>query len=129
MDSEQWLMVALVAAGGAIGSVARYGLSGLLTRGSFPWGTFFVNFSGTLLLALVFFLFLQGGHLDAGLRVFLFVGVFGGYTTFSTFGLETVNLFAEGQLAWAAVNVVLNAGLCLGGAFVGRAVGLWLGGA
>ncbi len=128
MDATGLRMVAYVAVGGALGSVLRYLVSGLLTRGSFPWGTFAVNFSGTFLLALLFFAFLQGGHLDASLRVFLFIGVFGGYTTFSTFGLETVNLFSEGQLLLAGANVLLNAGLCLGGAFLGRALGLLLGG-
>lgn len=128
MDWNQARLVGLVAAGGAIGSVVRYLVSGWLTRGSFPWGTFVVNFSGTFLLSLIFFSFLQGTGLSPEIRTFLFVGFFGGYTTLSTFGVETVSLFVEGQLAYAAANVLLNAGVCLLGAFGGRAVGIGLGG-
>jgi fluoride exporter len=128
MDLNDLRWVGLVAIGGAVGSVARYGISGLLTRGGFPWGTFAVNFAGTFLLCLLFFAFLQGGHIPTDVRTLLFIGVFGGFTTFATFGLETVTLVAEGQAGLAAVNVALNAGGCLGGAFLGRAAGLLLGG-
>lgn len=121
-------LIALVAAGSALGGVARYGVSGLLTRKDFPWGTFAVNFSGTFLLALLFFLFLAGGYLSPELRTFLFIGIFGGYTTFSTFGVETVSLLREGQMWLAGANVFLNAGLCLGGALLGAALGTWMGG-
>lgn len=129
MDAAQVRLVTLVAAGGALGSIARYGVTGLLTRGDFPWGTFAVNFTGTLLLTLLFFVVLGRGYLDPQVRTFLFVGVFGGYTTFSTFGLETVNLFRSGQYWFAAANVSLNGGLCLGGAFAGAVLGTLLGGA
>jgi len=129
MDPDQVRLVGLVAAGGALGTVARYGVTGWVTRGDFPWGTFAVNFSGTFLLAVLFFLFLGRGYLDPDLRTFLFIGIFGGYTTFSTFGLETVNFLRAGQFWLAGVNVSLNAGLCLLGAIVGAAVGVFLGGA
>lgn len=128
MDANQLRIVALVAAGGAVGTLARYGVTGLLTRGDFPWGTFAVNFSGTFLLALLFFLVLGRGYLAPELRTFLFVGVFGGYTTFSTFGLETVSFLRSGQYWLASVNVGLNAGVCLLGAVAGAAVGVALGG-
>lgn len=128
MDTTELRLVALVAAGGALGSVLRYGVTGLLTKGDFPWGTFAVNFVGTFLLSMMFFTFLQGGYLSPETRALVFLGVFGGFTTFSTFGLETVNLFSEGQYLLAGANVLLNAGLCLGGAFAGRAIGLLLGG-
>ncbi len=128
MDANQVKLLALVAAGGALGTVARYGVTGLLTRGNFPWGTFAVNFSGTFLLALMFFLFLDRGYLDPNVRTFLFIGVFGGFTTFSTFGLETVNLLRSGQYWLAGVNVSLNGGLCLIGAVAGAALGATWGG-
>lgn len=127
MDISQARLVALVAVGGAIGSVLRYGVTGVLTTRDFPWGTFVVNFTGTFLLALLFFAFLQGGSLPPGLRTFLFIGIFGGYTTFSTFGLETISLYAEGQPLLAGANILLNAGLCLVGAYLGRAAGLAVG--
>jgi fluoride exporter len=128
MDLAEARLVALVAAGGAIGSVARYGVSGFLTRGDFPWGTFAVNLTGTFLLSLLFFVSLGRGFLSSDARTFLFVGVFGGYTTFSTFGLETVELVRAGTPALGALNFMLNAGVCLGGAFLGAVLGLWLGG-
>lgn len=129
MDGDQVWLVALVAAGGALGSVVRYLASGFVTRGDFPWGTFFVNVTGSFTLALLFFLALQRGILSADLRSLVFIGVFGGYTTMSTFSLETVTMFADGQWTWALGNVFLNGGLCVAGAFLGRAVGLFLGAA
>ncbi len=128
MDANELRLIGLVAAGGAIGTVARYGLTGLLTRGDFPWGTFAVNLSGTFFLAFLFFLFLGRGYLDPELRTFLFVGVFGGYTTLSTFGLETVHFLRSGQYWLAGVNVSLNGGLCLLGAVAGATLGTMLGG-
>lgn len=129
MNEGQLELVALVATGGAIGSVARYGLSGLLSRGDFPWGTFAVNLTGTFFLAFLYFLSLGRGLLSSNVRTFLFVGFFGGYTTFSTFGLETVNLARGGSPTLALWNFVLNAGFCVLGAFLGALVGLWMGGA
>lgn len=128
MDYTQARLVALVAVGGALGSVARYGLSGYLTRGDFPWGTFAVNLTGTFLLSLLFFYSLGRGNLTSEARTFLFVGVFGGYTTFSTFGLETVEQFRGGQPLLGLLNLFLNAGVCVAGAFLGALLGLWLGG-
>ena len=128
MDANEVRLLALVAGGGAIGTVARYGVTGLLTRGDFPWGTFAVNFSGTFLLALLFFLVLGRGYLAPELRTFLFVGIFGGYTTFSTFGLETVTFLRQGQFGAAGLNIGLNAGLCLAGAVAGAILGASLGG-
>ncbi len=128
MDTHQLRLVLLVAAGGAIGSVARYGVAGSLDRASFPWGTFVVNLSGTFLLAFFFFLFLQRGAIPSDGRTFLFVGVFGGYTTFSTFGLETVTLFRSGTPLLGLLNIGLNGGVCLLGAFLGAAMGVLAGG-
>lgn len=127
MDATQVRLVALVGLGGALGSIARYGVSGFLTRGDFPWGTFAVNFTGTFLLALAYFASLDRGYLSADFRTFLFIGVFGGYTTFSTFGLETTVLLREGQAWLAGINVFLNAGLCVAGAVAGAALGVYLG--
>lgn len=127
MDATQVRLVALVGLGGALGSIARYGVSGFLTRGDFPWGTFAVNFSGTFLLALIYFASLDRGYLSTDFRTFLFIGVFGGYTTFSTFGLETTALLREGQTLLAGVNLFLNAGLCVAGAIVGASLGVYLG--
>ncbi len=128
MNQTQFLLLVLVALGGAGGSVLRYMVQGWLTRGDFPWGTLAVNVSGTFLLALTFFSFLAGGGLSAEARALLFFGVFGGYTTMSSFGLETISLLGDGRYLVASANVLLNVGLCLGGAILGRAVGLWIAG-
>lgn len=126
MDASEIRLVVLVAIGGAIGSVLRYGVSGILNQSYFPWGTFAVNFSGTFLLALFFFVLPGQAGWAAAARAFTFAGLFGGYTTFSTFGVETVELVRVGSLRLAALNVGLNGGVCLAGAFAGAAVGLLL---
>ena len=90
--------VLLVAAGGAIGAAARY-LAGLwiVARlgAGFPWGNFFVNATGSFLIGIILVL-VQGGALPAGARLFLAVGVLGGYTTFSSFSYETLQLLSGG---------------------------------
>ena len=90
--------VLLVATGGAIGAAARY-LAGLwiVSRlgAGFPWGTFFVNVTGSFLIGIVLVL-VQAGTLPAGARLFLAVGILGGYTTFSSFSYETLQLLADG---------------------------------
>jgi CrcB protein len=128
MDSGELKLLLLVAAGGAIGSALRYLVQGYVTKGDFPWGTFVVNFVGSFLIALLFFYWSQGQDVSPVARAFLFIGIFGGFTTLSSFSLETVNLVQEGQLLWAVGNIALNGGLCVVGAFAGRAVGLLFGG-
>ena len=90
--------VLLVAAGGAIGAAARYlvGLWIVSRLGTgFPWGTFFVNATGSFLIGIILVL-VEGGALPAGARLFLAVGILGGYTTFSSFSYETLQLLACG---------------------------------
>jgi fluoride exporter len=128
VDANQVRLVALVALGGAIGTVARYGVSGWLSPGPFPWGTFAVNFTGTFLLAVLFFFSAGRGYLPPDVRTFLFIGVFGGYTTYSTFGLETTSMLRAGELGSATLNILLNGGVCLVGAVVGAMIGAGLGG-
>jgi fluoride exporter len=126
MDGTELRLIGLVAVGGAIGSVARYGITGIFP-GNFPWGTFTVNLTGCFLLGLFYYLSLGRGLLSPDARAFLFIGTFGGYTTFSTFGLETVNLFRGSNPLLAAFNVGLNGGVCVMGAFLGAALGLLIG--
>jgi CrcB protein len=123
--------VLLVAAGGAIGAAARY-LAGLwiVARfgAGFPWGTFFVNVTGSFVIGIVLVL-VEGGTLPAGARLFLAVGILGGYTTFSSFSYETLQLLAGGG---ALVPVLLNTlGQLLAGlmaVYLGVIVGRVLGG-
>lgn len=127
MDESQVKLLILVAVGGALGSILRYLIAGALTKGDFPIGTFVVNFVGSFLLALLFFLSAGKGVLSPEMRVLLFVGLFGGFTTLSTFSLETVSLLAESRMSLAAINIILNGLLCVGGAFIGRMIGVILG--
>ena len=127
MDTTELRLIALIALGGGAGSVGRYVVAGLVTRGTFPWGTFVVNFSGTFVLATLFFLAMDRGYLSADVRAFLFIGLFGGFTTLSTFGLETVSLLRDGQFLLAGFNVFLNGGVCVLGGIAGAAAGVYLG--
>lgn len=122
MNWEDLSTVAYLALGGAVGTVLRYGVSRLFDSSQFPWGTFVVNFLGSFMLALLFFQLLNGPGISTAVRLFLFVGVFGAFTTMSTFTVDTVSLFVNGELGLATINVLLNAFLCLGGAFAGRSL-------
>ncbi len=88
--------VLLVAIGGAIGAAARY-LAGLWIAArfgaGFPWGTFFVNVTGSFLIGIVLVL-VERGTLPGEARLFLAVGILGGYTTFSSFSYETLQLLS-----------------------------------
>ena len=104
-----WLWVAL---GGGLGAMARYGLSGWLLHHSaqqkFPWPTFVVHVSGCLIAGLLFALAAKHDILSPNLRLFLFTGVLGGFTTFSAFGLETVHLLKRGEMMTAAAYVLAS---------------------
>ncbi len=113
--------VLLVAIGGAIGAAARY-LAGLWIAdrfgAGFPWGTFFVNVTGSFLIGIVLVL-IERGTLPGEARLFLAVGILGGYTTFSSFSYETLQLLNGGDIR----PVLLNA---FGQLFVGL-LGVYLG--
>ncbi len=117
-------VIAFVAVGGAIGAVLRYAAGHIIDSSQFPWSTFVVNLTGCLLLALIFFAF--GDRMSGNAQFFLFTGVFGAFTTMSTFTLETVNLFFDGRMPAALGNILLNGGGCLLGAFAGRYLALLL---
>jgi CrcB protein len=115
-----------VALGGALGSVARYACSIGATRwlgATFPWGTLFVNVTGSFIIGLLAALVSADGRpvLGSDARAFLMIGVLGGFTTFSSFSLETLTLARSGALGAAGVNVALSLGLCLGGVWLGFA--------
>ena len=100
--------VLLVAIGGAIGASTRYLLGGWIQSqaGSpFPWGTFIINISGSLLIGIVFG-FAERGFLSANARLLLATGILGGYTTFSTFSFETMSLLISGGKGMALLNTV-----------------------
>lgn len=117
------LQILLIAGGGAVGAVARYLLSGAAqhaTSGSFPVGTLVVNTLGCLLIGLFGYALLEGPVTTRPeFRLALLVGVLGGFTTFSTFGWETIELFRTGNTRGAVLNIVLSNFLCLGAAWIG----------
>lgn len=122
-----WTNLALVGAGGALGAAARY-LVGLATHrglapGAFPWGTLAVNLAGCLLIGLGAGLAETRGGLANEARLFLFVGVLGGFTTFSSFGYETFALLREQHLLRAALNAGANVALGLLLVALGHALG------
>jgi CrcB protein len=111
-------MYFLVAAGGAVGTAARYWLSGIVANAfgqTFPWGTLIINVTGSFIIG--FFATLTGpdGRLlvGGGARQFVMVGLCGGYTTFSSFSLQTLNLVNDGEWLYAGGNVLGSVTLCL----------------
>ncbi len=117
-----------VALGSALGGTARWLVSaGMLAwcGPGFPWGTLFVNVTGSLLIGFYAALAAPEGRLLAGPRQrhFVMTGVCGGYTTFSIFGLESIGLAQAGQLGPAGLNVLLSASAWLVAAWAGFALG------
>src|SRR6185369_16124668 len=124
--------VALVALGGAIGSVARYGVGALaaqLLGPTFPWGTLFVNLSGSFLIALVMHVALTGTAISLEMRIFLTTGIMGGFTTYSSFNYETLALIDQRAYALASLNLAATVVGCLLAGVLGLASGRALAGA
>lgn len=118
-----------VAIGSALGGTLRFWLSSLIANWggqTFPWGTLVVNIVGSF--AIVFFAALTAPearlYVPGVWRQFFMVGVCGGYTTFSSFSLQTLILAQGGQWVWGAVNVVLSVAMCLGGVWLGHAAAM-----
>lgn len=116
--------VLLVGAGGFVGSALRYLISGLVqsvaSSAAFPYGTLVVNVTGCFGIGLLSQLIESQGALGPGARAFFVVGLLGGYTTFSAFGNETVNLLRDGQRLAAWMNIGGNMMLALCAVWLGR---------
>jgi len=116
----------LVGIGGFVGSVLRYVLSGAVQewtqRDDFPVGTLAVNVLGCLCIGIVSQLSETRGAFTAETRTLLMVGLLGGFTTFSAFGNETLNLWRDGQNLLALVNVLAQLVLGLGAVWLGRTI-------
>lgn len=115
-----------VAIGGAVGAVSRYGLDRLIERRSFavfPWSTFTINVTGCLLIGIVMASLIDREGTPPWLRVGLVVGVLGGYTTFSTFAQETLDLMENGRLDVAALYAFGSLTLGVAAVFLGMQIG------
>ena len=120
----------LVAIGSAIGGVSRFWLSGAIARGfgeSFPWGTVIVNISGCLVIGLFATLTGTEGrvYVPGEWRQFFMIGICGGYTTFSSFSLQTLNLALGGEWLSAGMNILGSVALCLVAVWAGHALAQW----
>lgn len=106
----------LVALGGALGSMARYGAAAGVNRfaqSAFPWGTLFVNIAGSFLIGLIMVWLLKAGEWRENYRLLLVTGIMGGFTTFSSFSWETWKLIEDGRIPMAMANVLLSVAICL----------------
>ena len=118
-------IAAWVALGGALGSVARYWCSGVVARAmgeTFPWGTLIVNVSGSLVIGFIATVSGPDGRflIPPEARQFMMVGILGGYTTFSSFSLQTLSLARDGEWLLAGANIVGSVVLCLIAVWVGH---------
>ena len=115
-----------VAIGGALGSVARFWVNGLVSEkigATFPWGTLAINVTGSFIIGIIGALAIPEGRLDSPSRQFatqfLMIGVCGGYTTFSSFSWQTLRLLQDREWLYAGGNVILSVVLCM--------IAVWLG--
>ena len=113
-----------VAIGGALGSVSRFWLSGLVAERfgeTFPWGTLLINITGSFIIGIFAAFTDPEGRVLAspGFRQFFMIGICGGYTTFSSFSLQTLRLAQEREWLYVGGNVLLSVVLCL--------IAVWLG--
>ena len=114
--------IMIVAAGGALGALMRYGVTLATQAGfgrEFPYGTLSVNVIGSVLIGGLYVWIVERGGLSDEWRLALMVGVLGAFTTFSSFSIETLQLMERGALSAALLNVLLNLILCLGGCWLG----------
>ncbi len=122
-------MLWYVALGSALGGVTRFVVGGYLQRmwgAEFPAGTLFVNLTGSLLIGFVMRLCVAAPSIPVEARLFLTTGFCGGFTTFSTFSLETVEMLKTGAAPRAVLYIVSSVLLCLAGTFAGFALALGL---
>jgi CrcB protein len=118
--------VFLAGIGGFAGSALRYLVAGLIQNrtGSirFPFGTLAVNLAGCLVIGFLSQLAETRGFFSADARTLIFIGVLGGFTTFSAFGNETINLWRDGENMLAAANITAHLVLCLSAVWLSRVV-------
>ncbi len=113
--------ILLLLAGGGIGTVARYVVSDYTHKyylGSFPMGTLAVNMLGSFVIGLLWGMF-DMQNVSHGVKAFLFIGILGGFTTFSSYAIESFNMLKDGDTKLALLNILANNVLSIGLAVVG----------
>jgi len=116
----------IVFLGGGIGTVARYWLSSAVYKflpPEFPYGNLVVNISGCLLIGILMSVTEDRFVIPSSVRLFLAIGILGGFTTFSSFSYETVALLRDGQIFYGSLNVVATVLGCLAGTYAGITIG------
>ena len=116
----------LVFIGGGIGATARYGLQGAvykITGAGFPYGTLVVNVLGSFLIGLLMTSFEERFMVNSSLRVFLTIGILGGFTTFSSFSYETMAMLRDGSYGPGIMNIAASVVACLGATWLGIVIG------
>ena len=114
--------ITLIAAGGATGSVLRYWLANGVHKfmnGDFPYGTLVVNILGSLIIGSLYVLLYERLDVSPEWRALLIIGLLGGFTTFSSFSIETMNLIEAGEQLKAGFNVLLSVSLCISACWFG----------
>jgi len=118
--------VLAIATGGAAGALLRFWMSQgvyLLLGRSFPYGTLAVNILGSFLMGLLYVYLLDRSHIAPEWRAAILIGLLGAFTTFSTFSIETLNLFEQGEQLKALMNAVFSVVLCLFATWLGVIIG------
>ncbi len=116
----------LVFVGGGLGAAARYWLSGMVyTRlgNAFPFGTLVVNIVGCFMIGLLMSLLEDRFLVYPSIRIFLTIGILGGFTTFSSFSFETITLLQDGQILYGTTNILISIITCVGGTWIGFSLG------
>jgi CrcB protein len=112
----------LIGLGGFFGTLIRYWLSGLIARRygeTFPFGTLAVNALGCLVAGFIFYFLFDRFLTSPAARSVVFIGLLGGFTTFSSYGLQTFTLLRDGEVLLALANILLSNVLCLGLVWLG----------
>ncbi len=122
-----WRAAGLVAAGGAVGCLARYAIGVWLTRPEFPWGTVAVNLTGSFAIAFLLLGPLAAGETAPAARALVATGLLGGFTTMSSFAFEATAHAVAGDVPRSVAVVALNVAGSLAAAALGRAAAAALG--
>lgn len=123
-----WMTYLYIAIGGAIGSCGRFAVSSAFARAVgevFPWGTIIVNISGCFVIGVLATITGPDGRavVPSDVRAFLLIGICGGYTTFSSFSLQTLTLIRSGDMLGAGMNALVSFVACMVAVWAGAVVG------